>query len=31
MLNFWRWGVLLAGLPLLAVVAGIVVWRKRQD
>ena len=31
MLNFWRVGVLLIGLPALALVAGFAVWRSRRD
>ena len=31
MLAFWRIGVLLVGLPLLAVVSGLLVWQARRD
>lgn len=31
MLAFWRVGVLLVGLPLLAVASGLMVWRARKD
>ena len=31
MLAFWRIGVLLIGLPLLAVVSGLLVWQARRD
>jgi len=31
MLNFWRYGVLLIGLPLVAVCAGLMVWQTRKD
>jgi hypothetical protein len=31
MLNFWRVGVLLIGLPLLALASGLVVWQARRD
>ena len=31
MLAFWRVGVLLIGLPALALAAGFIVWRSRQD
>jgi hypothetical protein len=31
MLNFWRVGVLLIGLPLLALVSGLLVWLARRD
>ena len=30
-LAFWRWGVLLTGLPILALTAGLVVWAQRRD
>jgi hypothetical protein len=31
MLTFWRVGVLLIGLPLLALVSGLLVWQARRD
>jgi hypothetical protein len=31
MLAFWRIGVLLVGLPLLALVSGLLVWQARRD
>jgi len=31
MLNFWRVGVLLIGLPLLALASGLLVWQARRD
>jgi hypothetical protein len=31
MLGFWRIGVLLVGLPLLALVSGLLVWHARKD
>lgn len=31
MLGFWRIGVLLIGLPLLAVISGLLVWQARRD
>ena len=31
MLAFWRIGVLLVGLPLLAIVSGLLVWQARRD
>ena len=31
MLAFWRIGVLLIGLPLVAVVSGLLVWQARRD
>ena len=31
MLAFWRIGVLLVGLPLLAVISGLLVWQARRD
>ena len=31
MLAFWRVGVLLIGLPLLAVISGVLVWQRRRD
>ena len=30
-LAFWRWGVLLTGLPVLALTAGLIVWNQRKD
>jgi hypothetical protein len=31
MLNFWRYGVLLIGLPLIALCSGLMVWQKRRE
>lgn len=31
LLNFWRFGVMIAGLPILVLAAGTFVWLKRRD
>lgn len=30
-LNFWRYGVVVAGLPLAAILSGLFVWQKRRE